>query len=242
VTILKWSVRLHKWVALVIGIQILLWIAGGFIMSVVPIDRVRGEHKIAVEEPAPLSPHGMVSLGELQARHGLEGIVGAETGVILGKPVWRVSLIDGAQATFGAGDGERLSPASRELAAAIALADYRGPGELTQLERLDELPSEIGGSVPVWRAIFDDRDATTLYIDPHTASVRSRRSAAWRFYDFFWKLHIMDYDDGAAFNHPLLVTAAGAGLLAALSGLVLLFIRMRRLFIVERNRRALPKA
>ena len=26
-TILKWSVRIHKWIALLIGVQILLWIA-----------------------------------------------------------------------------------------------------------------------------------------------------------------------------------------------------------------------
>jgi hypothetical protein len=40
----------------------------------------------------------------------------------------------------------------------------------------------------------------------------------------------MDYDDGADFNHPLLVTAAGAGLFVALSGLVLLVFRLRRTF------------
>ena len=86
--------------------------------------------------------------------------------------------------------------------------------------------------------MFDDSDATTLYIDPATADVRARRSSTWRFYDFFWKLHVMDYDDGADFNHPLLITAAGAAIFVAMSGLVLLIIKMRRSLIAWRRRRA----
>ena len=46
----------------------------------------------------------------------------------------------------------------------------------------------------------------------------------------------MDYDDGEDFNHPLLVTAAGAGLFVALSGLVLLVFRLRRTFRQVRAR------
>ncbi|MEM9839781.1 MAG: PepSY domain-containing protein [Pseudomonadota bacterium] len=234
---LKWSVRIHKWIALLIGVQILLWIAGGFIMSVVPIEQVRGEHKVAAEEPKALSPHGMVSLAELSDRHALPDMLAAETGTVLGEPVWRIRLMDGRQATFSARTGAELTPIRKDVARSIALADYSGSGSLETLDRLEELPGEIGGAAPVWRAVFDDRDSTTLYIDPDRAEVRSRRSATWRFYDFFWKLHIMDYDDGADFNHPLLVTAAGAGLVAALSGLSLLFIRMRRVVLVERNKR-----
>ena len=49
--ILRWSVRIHKWVALVVGLQIVLWIAGGLVMSVLPIEQVRGEHKIAAVHP-----------------------------------------------------------------------------------------------------------------------------------------------------------------------------------------------
>lgn len=236
-TILKWSVRIHKWIALLIGFQILLWIAGGFVMSVVPIEQVRGEHKIAEAEPSALSPRGMIPLVKLSDRHGLNKMLAAETGTLLGEPVWRIRHVDGSQATYSGDTGAELTPVDETLARAIALADYSGGGTLQTLDRLEELPSEIGGDVPVWRAVFSDRDRTTLYIDGQRAEVRSRRSATWRVYDFFWKLHIMDYDDGSDFNSPLLITAAGAGLIAALSGLSLLFLRMRRLLIAARNKR-----
>ena len=41
--VLRWAVRIHKWVALIVGLQIVLWVAGGVVMSVIPIEQVRGE-------------------------------------------------------------------------------------------------------------------------------------------------------------------------------------------------------
>jgi hypothetical protein len=236
-TILKWSVRIHKWIALLIGVQILLWIAGGFVMTVIPIEQVGGEHKVTEIEPRPLQAVGIVSLADLAERHGLGDMLSARTGTVLGEPVWQIERMDGSTSTYSGATGSKLTPIRQGTARAVALADYSGRGELERVDLLLTKPSEIGGDIPVWRAVFDDRDETTLYIDPDTASVTARRSSTFRFYDFFWNLHIMDYDDGADFNHPLLVTAAGAGLIAALSGLSLLFIRMRRFVIIERNRR-----
>jgi hypothetical protein len=46
----------------------------------------------------------------------------------------------------------------------------------------------------------------------------------------------MDYDDGADFNHPLLITAAGAAVFVALSGLILLIIKFRRSILVFRQK------
>ena len=115
-------------------------------------------------------------------------------------------------------------------------ADFIGIA-VQRIEQLETPPSEYARSGPVWRVEFDDRDNTTIYVDPGTGEVTARRSKTWRFYDFFWKLHIMDYDDGADFNHPLLITAAGAAIFVALSGLILLIIKVRRSLLVWLNHR-----
>ena len=70
-SLLRWSVRIHKWVALIIGLQILLWIAGGLVMSVIPIEQVRGEHKVAAPAPLSLSPTLILPLSEATDRAGL---------------------------------------------------------------------------------------------------------------------------------------------------------------------------
>ena len=84
---------------------------------------------------------------------------------------------------------------------------------------------------------FDDRDKTTIYVDPSQGEVTARRSETWRLFDFFWKLHVMDYDDGADFNHPLLITAAGMAVFVSLSGFILLIIKMRRSLLAWKHTR-----
>ena len=36
--------KLHRWFAVIVGIQVLLWILGGVVMSIIPIEQVRGQH------------------------------------------------------------------------------------------------------------------------------------------------------------------------------------------------------
>jgi hypothetical protein len=42
---------------------------------------------------------------------------------------------------------------------------------------------------------FDDWLQTTLYLHPDTGALVTRRHRLWRWYDFQWMLHIMDYGD-----------------------------------------------
>jgi hypothetical protein len=46
----RWAPRLHKWIALVVGVQLLAWSVSGLFMTVVPISQVRGEHNIRKQE------------------------------------------------------------------------------------------------------------------------------------------------------------------------------------------------
>ena len=46
--------KIHKWLALLMAIQILFWFASGLFFAVFPIERVRSEHAIAAPAPAPV--------------------------------------------------------------------------------------------------------------------------------------------------------------------------------------------
>ena len=45
------SGKIHKWLALLMAIQILFWFASGLFFAAVPIERVRSEHQIADAAP-----------------------------------------------------------------------------------------------------------------------------------------------------------------------------------------------
>ncbi len=49
-----------------------------------------------------------------------------------------------------------------------------------------------------------------------------------RLYDFLWSLHIMDYKERDNFNHPLVIVAASFAMLLTLSGIIVLFMKLRR--------------
>ena len=59
---------------------------------------------------------------------------------------------------------------------------------------------------------------------PVRARVVRVRSDIWRRHDFFWMLHIMDYDTRDDFNSLLLIFAASLALFMSLSGVLLCFL------------------
>ncbi len=235
--ILRLTLKLHKWIALIIGIQILIWIVGGLIFSVLDIEKVRGEHKIAEQPHIPLTPESIIDLKEALKANKIVKIKHASLGRVVGRPVWRIMDTSGQHITLDGMSGAKISPIDMALAWDIAEADYAGPGELDSVAFVKNPPGEYPHEGAAWVAKFDDKDKTTLYINPDSAEVKSRRSRTWRVFDFFWKLHIMDYDDGENFNHPLLVGASLVALTVALSGFTILFFRMRHLLRMRRARR-----
>lgn len=228
----------HRWLGLLLGAQILLWMTSGVIMSWFPIERVRGETSASIEAPLALSPTNYFPPGGVIA--DFQGATDVRLKIWLGRPVYEVTG-DSGGALFDAESGERLTPLPEELAKRVAASDFRGEGELKRLTLMNNPPAEYRGNTPVWRADYTDADETRLYISPHTGEVVARRNRVWRLYDFFWMLHIMDYEARENFNNPLIRTFAVTGLLFAVSGIWLVFQRVaggRYMNDVVQNRRA----
>jgi hypothetical protein len=80
----------------------------------------------------------------------------------------------------------------------------------------------------VWRVTFTDDLETRLYISPETGAVTARRNKVWRLYDFFWMLHIMDYETRDNFNNPLVKIASATALLFSLTGVFLVVTSFMR--------------
>lgn len=214
----------HRWLGLLLAAQVMLWMASGVIMSWFPIEQVRGETAAAIEAPPALSaaryfpPDGVIA--------GFPGATDVRLKIWLGRPVYVVSGASG-RALVDAASGEILSPLGEDLARQAAEADYRGQGTLERLVLTNNPSAEYRGPAPVWRADFSDADETRLYVSPQTGEVLARRNRVWRLYDFFWMLHIMDYEAREDFNNPLIRAFSATGFLFALTGLFLVAVRVR---------------
>jgi hypothetical protein len=63
---------------------------------------------------------------------------------------------------------------------------------------------------------------------PGSGELVTRRHRFWRWFDFLWMLHIMDYESRENVNNALLRVATGVGVTLALSGLWLVYFRFLR--------------
>lgn len=220
--------QVHRWLGLLIGIQVLLWVAGGVVMSALRLEEVRGDHLAAKHALPPLQADAaLVSAAEVLRQHADRAPETLTLTTLLGRPVYRVT---GGHKTWlvDASNGASLSPLPQPMAEAIARADYAGDGALLGMDWVEAAVSEVRGrEPPLWRARFGDSLNTAVYVSPDTGAVVARRNDLWRVFDFMWMLHIMDYEEREDFNHPLLVTTASTALLFVLSGLVMLFFSFR---------------
>lgn len=221
--------QLHKWIALIIGIQIVLWLSGGFVMSFFAIEKVKGEHNVA--RPAPQVIEGIgdvLPIDQILRQAGIEGIEEVRLNFLLDRLVYVVTGASRTVGIFDARTGEKLNPIDEDYALAIARADFSGDANVKSSALLEENTAEYRGPVPVWQILFDDPEHTALYVSPDQARIFARVNRTWRIYDFFWMLHIMDYDEREDFNHPLLVAASVLALFVGVSGIGLLLYRLRK--------------
>ncbi len=221
--------RIHKWLAIIIGVQLLLWFASGALMSFLPIDRVHGDHLVNRKASESL-PAGLVLAPP--SRFTADFAKPIETisiGMRRGRPVAIVAA-GGDVRLFDAQTATPLSMLSNADAEAIARSAWLGktkPG--ASIERITTESTEYRGTLPAWRVSFDDGDATRVYVEAASGRIAAVRTGTWRLYDFFWGLHIMDWQDHENFNSPWLLAFAIGGLMLWLGGAVLLYMRWPRL-------------
>ncbi|MFW6413294.1 MAG: PepSY domain-containing protein [Oceanicaulis sp.] len=222
----RWIVRAHKWLALAVGVQVLLWVLGGFAMSVMPLDKVRAEHTVA---PGPAYQLPLADVLPAERAAAIAGLPGVEEAALVrwpDGPVWRFSS-GGTVVVVDALSGLRL-PIDAARAEELARAAFAGDAPVTAIEYYAEAPVEYRRDRASWRVSFDDGEGTRLYVDAATGEIGARRNDLWRVYDVFWMLHVMDYSQRERINNPLLITASALALLLVIAGLTLLIMRLQR--------------
>ncbi len=213
--------KLHKWLGLLIGLQVILWAASGVMFAWLDPAEVSAEASVRTVEPPVLAPASLQAeptkwLGEYsqQELYDIRAIALAD------RWVWRVELQDRVELR-AIEDGAPVE-LDEQWVRKLALARYGGSGALAAatLQSSPDIESRSKGAV--WRAQFDDPYRTALYFAADDGRFIAARNGSWRVYDFFWMLHTMDYVGRDNFNNPLIVTIGLAALWLAISGVVLL--------------------
>jgi uncharacterized iron-regulated membrane protein len=229
------SRTLHKWLALIIGVPLVLWTISGFYMVVVDLDFIHGDPLVR-NLRVPLGDGPGVPFGDVAQRY--TNVTQIELRALPGfdSPVYEVTTT-GGKILVDAATGRQLSPLADANIRDLARQYYAGKGKLAAVTLIErDAPLEIQSRpLPLWRADFDDWLETSLYVHPDTGALVTRRHRFWRWFDFLWMFHILDFETRTDMNNGLLRTATVAGLITVLSGCWLLYFSFRRKVPPRRN-------
>ena len=222
--------KIHRYLGLFVGVQLLLWTAGGLFFSLNPIAKVRGETEEPESPPLefgapPSSPapalsdllvdHPQAEIRTVLLRPHLDGAIYEITILEDGEPHWALADVS---------SGELRAIVDRDEAVAIARRAYSPDSPIEDVTLVTDAGS---GSeyrerpLPAFRVTFDDPLGTRLYVSVERGLVTARRNDRWRLFDFLWMLHIMDYQNRDNFNTLLLQAVSALGLVTVLSGFIL---------------------
>ena len=220
-----WLRRIHKWIGLVIGLQFLIWAISGTAMALLDMDEVAGGAR--AEHPPKMLPVESKAWPRVQQ-------------ALAGQPISDLTIRNLPQRQIFAattGQGVRLfdtidgSPVliDDKAAASIASAAHPDRAPVRRVAQLRELNLAVREhALPIWQADFRDEANSSYYVSGSTGDVLERRNETWRWWDFFWMLHNMDYAKRTSFNHPLIIMVGFALSWLAVTGFWLLFRTMWR--------------
>ena len=208
--------RLHKWIALLIALQVLIWTFTGLYMVIVDLDIIHGDHLVK----AP--PSRFVPLDRLADPLSVARQVRNADDVRLfwrGERLTYAVTANTGTITFDAATGAPLPAPSEGEIRRAARQRFVGNDQIVSLALLPEVPFEVRGQQgPLWRVQFEGWNNPTFYLSAQTGELLSRRHELWRTFDLFFGLHVMDYWTREDVNNPLLRIASWIAVVMSLSG------------------------
>lgn len=223
--------KIHRSLGFVIGIQLLLWSAGGVVFSWNDLRKVRGEDLMSAPELINLDTDSLVPMDKVWDHAEAESVVGRIQQITLrsmaGQPIYELTVDERRKPRWillDAYSGKELSPISKEQATAIANTDFSVAADVRSVERIESVGAHSeyrGKELPAYRVALEHETDTVIYVSANRGAVTARRNNRWRLFDFFWMLHTMDYQSRDNFNGLPLRLFSVFGAVTVLSGFVL---------------------
>ncbi len=208
--------KTHRYLGLFIGVQFLMWTISGLYFSWTDIDEIHGD-QFRKEAVTFKEFQDLKSPSEI---YNIEGITSVELKDIAGIPHYWLN----DSKLVNANTGEVRTEVSQKEAQGIANHYMRDDLKVTSVERIEEVGDHHeyrGSPLPAYVISYDSSENIRAYIAANSGAFRSVRHRDWRWFDFLWMTHTMDYEGRDDFNNLLLRAFSLLGLLTVLSGFTL---------------------
>ena len=221
--------KAQRYLGIFLGLQFIMWTVSGLYFSWTDINEIHGDNfkKHHVEHTS------FTDLADPSAILPGQAISSLELKDIAGNPFYLLN--NSRLVNARTGESKELSESD-----AIAIADQHMVEGLVvdRVERIEETDPHHeyrGGALPAYVISFKTPNNLKAYISIADASFRSVRHRDWRWFDFLWMTHTMDYEGRDNFNNLILRIFSVLGLITVLSGFVLFYISSPTIFKLKKQ-------
>lgn len=214
----NWIRKAHRYLGIFLGIQFFMWTISGLYFSWTDIDEIHGDHFRATVEPVMHSE--LLSFSDLEYPDPVQSM---ELRTIGNEPYYWVNNTD----LVHAHTGEHKKEISEDEALAEVSRHMRSDLKVISIERLEEVGKHHeyrGRALPAYVVNYDHPENVKAYISAKDGLFQRVRFRSWRWFDFLWMTHTMDYEGRDDFNTTVLRAFSLLGLITILSGFLLWFI------------------
>lgn len=190
---------LHKWLSLLVFIQLFIWLGTGMFFNLMDHDKASGnKYRQAlvsqkVDHQRLLNPQILLTASKFLA---------SEITLVqrLGKPYYLLTHDKGLykhfDSHFSLVDAYTgiVKQVDIEMASALALASYSGSGKIATTSLvMPPVEDFLKEKNNLWQVNFIDELQTSVYINASSGQLVGHSNEDKRFVDFFFMLHFMDY-------------------------------------------------
>ena len=209
--------KAHRYLGLFLGIQFLFWTISGLYFSWTNIDEIRGEHLI--NKNIPLKDFSeLISPSKLNESN----INSIELRDISGVPYYWINNANLYNAYTGSlkysiTKNEAIDIAKQNLVRGL---EIKSINYISTVDKHHEYRNKL---LPAYVISFKDKKNIKAYVSSLDGKFQTVRHRNWRWFDFLWMTHTMDYESRDNFNNTLLRAFSLLGLITVLSGFTLWF-------------------
>ena len=216
--------KIHRYLGIFLGIQFLLWTLSGLYFSWTDIDEIHGDHfkKATPDETAFVDLIGTSQLDYKQPITSLELLeIGDE-------PYYWIN----ESTLFNAHSGGIKEEVTEQEAINVAQRYMRPDLEFDQIKRIESVNEHHeyrGRPLPAYEISYRTSENLKAYVALKNGAFQTVRHRDWRWFDFLWMTHTMDYQGRDNFNTIVLRAFSLLGLITVLSGFALWFVSSSRI-------------
>ena len=223
--------KAHRYLGIFLGIQFLMWTISGMYFSWTDINEIHGDH-FKKEIPEQATFLNLLGSSQLNIQEPIKSLELLE---IADAPYYWIN----EETLYNAITGLKKKELTEQEAIKVAERYMLDDLEFDQIQRIETVGEHHeyrGRSLPAYEISYKSDKNLKAYVAIENGAFQTVRHRDWRWFDFLWMTHTMDYQGRDNFNTIVLRAFSLLGLITVLSGFLLWFTSSPTIRKISKNK------